>query len=77
MPANGSIDLSNCLINQKLQMLAICIERKRELNEDYQDCVESMDNASPRIKEDDPFGEDSDSSIMQTPGEDFVGKRDR
>lgn len=33
-----------------LVQLAICIERKRELNEDYQDCVESMDNASPRIK---------------------------
>ncbi|XP_059431340.1 uncharacterized protein LOC132164795 [Corylus avellana] len=76
MPVNDSIDLSNCLINQKLQMLAICIERKRELNEDYQDCVESMDNASPRIKEDDPLGEDSDSSIMHTPGEDFDGKRD-
>ncbi|KAE8039324.1 hypothetical protein FH972_011748 [Carpinus fangiana] len=50
MPVNDSIDLSNCLINQKLQMLAICIERKREQNEDYQDCVESMDNASPCIK---------------------------
>ncbi|XP_065639114.1 uncharacterized protein LOC112040722 isoform X2 [Quercus suber] len=79
MPANGSIDLSTCLINQKLQMLAICIESKRELNEDYQDCIGSMDQASPHKKvtmEDDPFGEDSDSSIMLTPGENFDGKRD-
>ncbi|KAK4606003.1 hypothetical protein RGQ29_000333 [Quercus rubra] len=77
MPANGSIDLSTCLINQKLQMLAICIESKRELNEDYQDCIGSTDQASPHKKEDDPFGEDSDSSsIMLTPGENFDGKRD-
>lgn len=76
MPANGPIDLSTCLINQKLHMLAICIERKCELNEEYQDCTESIDNASPRIKENDPLQEDSDSSIMRTPGEDFDGKRD-
>ncbi|XP_020205656.1 rab3 GTPase-activating protein catalytic subunit isoform X3 [Cajanus cajan] len=41
MPANGSIDLSTCLINQKLQMLAACIEKKYEMNEDYQDCIGS------------------------------------
>lgn len=29
------------------------------------------------MQEDDPLGEDSDSSIMHTPGEDFDGKRDR
>ncbi|KAG8380588.1 hypothetical protein BUALT_Bualt06G0031100 [Buddleja alternifolia] len=29
MPSNGIIDLSSCLINQKLHMLAICIDRKR------------------------------------------------
>ncbi|XP_051121340.1 uncharacterized protein LOC127244849 isoform X3 [Andrographis paniculata] len=28
MPANGTIDLSTCLINQKLHMLSICIERR-------------------------------------------------
>ncbi|KAL2317452.1 hypothetical protein Fmac_031328 [Flemingia macrophylla] len=49
MPANGSVDLSTCLINQKLQMLASCIGKKYEMNEDYQDCIgsehqmESMD----------------------------------
>ncbi|KAG6680989.1 hypothetical protein I3842_13G070500 [Carya illinoinensis] len=76
MPANGSIDLSTCLINQKLQMLAICIERKLELNEDYEDCIGSMDQASPRTKEEDSVAEDSDPSIVLTPGEDFEGKRD-
>ncbi|KAF5446664.1 hypothetical protein F2P56_032274 [Juglans regia] len=76
MPANGSIDLSTCLINQKLQMLAICIERKLELNEDYEDCIGSMDQASPHTKEEDSVAEDSDSSIMRTPSEDFEGKRD-
>ncbi|KAL8051617.1 hypothetical protein ABFX02_06G160100 [Erythranthe guttata] len=29
MPANGTIDLSTCLINQKLHMLAVCIDKKR------------------------------------------------
>ncbi|XP_047182090.1 rab3 GTPase-activating protein catalytic subunit-like isoform X3 [Vigna umbellata] len=43
MPANGSIDLSTCLINQKLQMLAVCIEKKYEMNEDHQDCIGSED----------------------------------
>lgn len=28
MPANGPIDLSTCLINQKLHMLAVCIDKK-------------------------------------------------
>ncbi|KAL4558396.1 hypothetical protein LXL04_036596 [Taraxacum kok-saghyz] len=30
MPTNSTIDLSTCLVNQKLQMLAICIEKKRQ-----------------------------------------------
>ncbi|KAL9679748.1 hypothetical protein QQ045_017614 [Rhodiola kirilowii] len=41
MPVSGSIDLSTCLINQKLQMLAICIEKKRKVNEEYQDSADS------------------------------------
>ncbi|KAF8721400.1 hypothetical protein HU200_023112 [Digitaria exilis] len=32
MRISSSIDLSSCLIHQKLQMLAICIERKKSLN---------------------------------------------
>ncbi|PWA46096.1 hypothetical protein CTI12_AA512190 [Artemisia annua] len=30
MPTNATVDLSTCLVNQKLQMLAICIEKKRK-----------------------------------------------
>ncbi|KAK6246818.1 hypothetical protein QUC31_018383 [Theobroma cacao] len=50
MSANGSIDLTTCLINQKLQMLAICIEKKRELNEEFQDCIGSNDDVSTHME---------------------------
>lgn len=30
--------------------LAICIERKRQLNEDFQDCIGSQDHSSPQIE---------------------------
>ncbi|XP_030505393.2 uncharacterized protein LOC115720380 [Cannabis sativa] len=72
MPVEGSIDLSTCLINQKLQMLAICIEKKRELTEDFQDCIGSNDQLSPKANS--IAGEDS--STMHTPTENFYGKRD-
>ncbi|KAG4989258.1 hypothetical protein JHK85_032241 [Glycine max] len=75
MPANGSIDLSTCLINQKLQMLAICIERKCQLNEDYQDCIGSLDQIDFMSEEESVVGDDSFS--LQTPSEDFFGKVDR
>ncbi|KAK9279847.1 hypothetical protein L1049_013529 [Liquidambar formosana] len=74
MPSNGAIDLATCLINQKLQMLAICIEMKRCLNEDYQDSIETKDPASAHIEENGQVGEDS--SHMREPSEDFDGKRD-
>ncbi|KAJ8769810.1 hypothetical protein K2173_007670 [Erythroxylum novogranatense] len=51
MLPNGSIDLSTCLINQKLQMLAICIEKKIELNEEFQDCIGSNDHTDSQTKE--------------------------
>uniref|UniRef100_A0A2P2M4T8 Rab3 GTPase-activating protein catalytic subunit n=1 Tax=Rhizophora mucronata TaxID=61149 RepID=A0A2P2M4T8_RHIMU len=50
MPVNGSIDLSTCLINQKLQMLAICIEKKCELNEEFQDCIGGDDHPDSETK---------------------------
>ncbi|KAJ7964238.1 Rab3 GTPase-activating protein catalytic subunit like [Quillaja saponaria] len=74
MPVNGSIDLSTCLINQKLQMLAICIENKREMNEEYQDCIGSEDFTSSISEEDVLDGEDS--SILLTSNEDFAKKHD-
>ncbi|TKY56514.1 Rab3 GTPase-activating protein catalytic subunit [Spatholobus suberectus] len=59
MPANGSIDLSTCLINQKLQMLAACIEKKCEMNEDYQDCIGSEDQIESMTEEESVVGDDS------------------
>ncbi|KAI3678535.1 hypothetical protein L6452_37831 [Arctium lappa] len=37
MPTNGTLDLSTCLVNQKLHMLAICIEKKRLQLDSQQD----------------------------------------
>ncbi|PHT62932.1 hypothetical protein T459_33219 [Capsicum annuum] len=34
MPVTGVIDLSTCLINQKLHMLSICIDKKCQLNQE-------------------------------------------
>ncbi|XP_065880724.1 uncharacterized protein [Euphorbia lathyris] len=74
MPANGSIDLSTCLINQKLQMLAICIERKSELNEDFQDCIESTDPNHGHAKEDNPVK--NQTTNMHSSGEKNAEIRD-
>ncbi|XP_022150875.1 rab3 GTPase-activating protein catalytic subunit [Momordica charantia] len=74
MPISSSIDLSTCLVNQKLQMLAICIEKKHQSSEEFQDCLGSQDPDSPRDEEDSLVSEDF--SIMQTPGETFDGKCD-
>ncbi|PPR83224.1 hypothetical protein GOBAR_AA37484 [Gossypium barbadense] len=75
MPAHGSIDLATCLINQKLQMLAICIEKKRELNEEFQDCLGSNDDVFAHMEvEDIEVGEESTSFLTQS--QDFDGKRD-
>ncbi|XP_019439248.1 PREDICTED: rab3 GTPase-activating protein catalytic subunit-like isoform X2 [Lupinus angustifolius] len=74
MPANGSIDLSTCLINQKLQMLAICIEKKGQLNEDYEDCIGSLDHLDSMTEEESVVGDGPFS--MQTPSDDVSGKVD-
>ncbi|KAK7289868.1 hypothetical protein RIF29_03864 [Crotalaria pallida] len=74
MPANGSIDLSTCLINQKLQMLAICIEKKCQLNEEYEDCIGSLDHIDSMTEEESVVGDDP--SIMETSSEAFSGKVD-
>ncbi|KAI4305343.1 hypothetical protein L6164_028714 [Bauhinia variegata] len=74
MPANGSIDLSTCLVNQKLQMLAICIERKRQQTEDYQDCIGSEDQVDFVSEEESVVGDYLLN--MQTPIDDFAGKVD-
>ncbi|KAM7258011.1 hypothetical protein ACFE04_013752 [Oxalis oulophora] len=74
MPANGSVDLSTCLINQKLQMLAICIEMKREMNEEFEDCIGSNDNENSKMEED---GQVVDGPInLRTSHVDFHGQCD-
>ncbi|KAI5679747.1 hypothetical protein M9H77_00974 [Catharanthus roseus] len=52
MPTNGSIDLSTCLINQKLHMLAICINKKRQQSQENQDVMEMEDSISSYTEED-------------------------
>ncbi|XP_024011713.1 rab3 GTPase-activating protein catalytic subunit isoform X2 [Eutrema salsugineum] len=49
MPVDGSIDLSTCLIYQKLHLLAICIEKKREMNEEFLDCIGSEDSSDASV----------------------------
>ncbi|KAG7534723.1 Rab3 GTPase-activating protein catalytic subunit [Arabidopsis thaliana x Arabidopsis arenosa] len=49
MPIDGPIDLSTCLINQKLHLLAICIEKKREMNEEFLDCIGSDDSSDASV----------------------------
>lgn len=51
VPVDGTIDLSCCLIHQKLQMLAICIEKKREANAEFFDATEGKDDVPGRIEE--------------------------
>ncbi|XP_054818850.1 uncharacterized protein LOC129318225 isoform X2 [Prosopis cineraria] len=74
MPVNGTIDLSTCLINQKLLMLAICIEKKRQWNEDFQDCLGSEDHSDSMTEDESVAGDDPHT--MQKPREDFSGKVD-
>ncbi|XP_040946363.1 rab3 GTPase-activating protein catalytic subunit isoform X7 [Gossypium hirsutum] len=74
IPANGSIDLATCLINQKLQMLAICIGKKRELNEEFEDCIGTKDNASANMEEVNKVGDESSSFHAQSQA--FDEKRD-
>ncbi|XP_058764168.1 uncharacterized protein LOC131637585 isoform X5 [Vicia villosa] len=75
MPPNGSIDLSTCLINQKLHMLAICLERKCQLVDDFQDCIGSNDHIDSISEEESVVGDDLLNT--QTPSENFSGKVDR
>ncbi|KAK9028970.1 hypothetical protein V6N11_026100 [Hibiscus sabdariffa] len=69
IPANGPIDLETCLINQKLQMLAICIQKKREQNEGV-DASANMEKMQENIK----GGEKSSSFHAKSQA--FDGKRD-
>ncbi|XP_050220948.1 uncharacterized protein LOC126671238 isoform X2 [Mercurialis annua] len=74
MPISGSVDLSTCLIHQKLQMLAICIEKKCEMNEDFQDCIDSNDHAYVDTKGDNLVR--TAATEMQLPSKEINGIRD-
>ncbi|VFR01972.1 unnamed protein product [Cuscuta campestris] len=53
MPANGVIDLSTSLVNQKLHMLAICIDKKQQHNQKHnQGKGEYKDMLNTNVKED-------------------------
>ncbi|KAK7321376.1 hypothetical protein VNO77_31967 [Canavalia gladiata] len=73
MPANSLIDLFTCLINQKLQMLAVCIE-KCEMNEDCHDCIGSEDQIDSTTEAESVVGDDSFN--MEICNGDFSGKID-
>ncbi|MCI13031.1 rab3 GTPase-activating protein catalytic subunit-like, partial [Trifolium medium] len=55
--------------------LAICIERKCQLNEDYQDCIGSVDHIDSMSEEESVVGDDLLS--IQPPSETISGKVDR
>ncbi|XP_057512067.1 uncharacterized protein LOC130794228 isoform X2 [Actinidia eriantha] len=69
MPASGIIDLSTCLVNQKLHMLAICIEKKRQLSQKYQDGGGNKNHVSARVKETGQVNGD----LSRVPNEDLLG----
>ncbi|KAL5720969.1 hypothetical protein ACHQM5_013584 [Ranunculus cassubicifolius] len=52
MQTDGGIDLSTCLIHQKLQMLAVCIEKKRRSDRTLEDMAESTYPASSHTEGD-------------------------
>ncbi|KAK9756769.1 hypothetical protein RND81_01G120100 [Saponaria officinalis] len=62
---NGPIDLSSCLIHQKLQMLGICIEKKREANAEFFD-AEGKDEVPGHNEEEGQFQEDFPSRPVPT-----------
>ncbi|XAR60768.1 hypothetical protein NMG60_11034265 [Bertholletia excelsa] len=74
MPTNGVIDLSTCLVNQKLHMLAICIEKKRQLSQKYEDSGKNKDHAYAQIEVAGLVKEEL--SHKMTPGKESSRKQD-
>ncbi|PIN14383.1 hypothetical protein CDL12_12992 [Handroanthus impetiginosus] len=73
MTANDTIDLSTCLINQKLHMLAICIDKKHQ--EDKGHHVDRHDSMTAHDQEDIQIPKDFSASHGAS--EDFGSKHDR
>ncbi|KAJ8559459.1 hypothetical protein K7X08_003517 [Anisodus acutangulus] len=66
MPANGVIDLSTCLINQKLHMLSICIDKKNQLNQEGPKAGENNFFLSAHVKADTQIQSDISSQDGDT-----------
>ncbi|KAL8129045.1 hypothetical protein V2J09_018200 [Rumex salicifolius] len=65
MPVDGVIDLSSCLINQKLHMLAICIQKKSEANPEFYDATASHSDVEHDQIKDDPVSERKSAGILK------------
>ncbi|XP_015077019.1 rab3 GTPase-activating protein catalytic subunit isoform X2 [Solanum pennellii] len=66
MQANGVVDLSTCLIHQKLHMLSICIDKKRQLNQDCPKAGENNFFLSAHVKGDSQIQSDISSEDGDT-----------
>ncbi|KAK9126730.1 hypothetical protein Scep_015576 [Stephania cephalantha] len=74
MQTSGSIDLSTCLIHQKLQMLAICIKKKYHSDIHFDDKVDDNSNVFADYKEGSDAGDGRTQNSAST--EQFDVKRD-
>ncbi|KAK9127354.1 hypothetical protein Syun_016151 [Stephania yunnanensis] len=74
MQTSGSIDLSTCLIHQKLQMLAICIKKKYHSDIHFDDKVGDNSNVFADYKEGSDVGDGRTQNSAST--EQFDVKRD-
>ncbi|XP_049409845.1 uncharacterized protein LOC125873043 isoform X1 [Solanum stenotomum] len=66
MQASGVVDLSTCLINQKLHMLSICIDKKRQLNQECPKAGENNFFLSAHVKGDSQIQSDISSEDGDT-----------
>ncbi|XP_059300666.1 uncharacterized protein LOC132052939 isoform X1 [Lycium ferocissimum] len=66
MPANGVIDLTTCLINQKLHMLSICIAKQQQLNQEGPKAGENKIFLSAHVKADTKIQSDTPSQDGDT-----------
>ncbi|XP_010323130.1 uncharacterized protein [Solanum lycopersicum] len=66
MQANGVVDLSTCLIHQKLHMLSICIDKKRQLNQECPKAGENNFFLSAHVKGDSQIQSDISSEDGDT-----------
>ncbi|KAI3806281.1 hypothetical protein L1987_22180 [Smallanthus sonchifolius] len=76
MPINGTIDLSTCLVNQKLQMLAICIEKKRQQLDSHQDGLGDSNSDSPSVEVEASDVANEDLSQTSSAKEGLIKERD-